>query len=398
VEKRDYYEILGLGREASSEELKKAYRKLALQYHPDRNPGDPEAEEHFKEAAEAYEVLHDPEKRQLYDQFGHAGLQGTGFQGFRGFDDIFSSFTDIFEDFFGNGRRSRANRPAAGRDLRYDLTLDFIDAAKGREMELAVPRLETCEECGGAGTTSGSGPQVCSTCQGSGQVYQTRGFFRLGTTCPTCRGQGQIIVDPCPSCRGEGRVRQERKVLLRVPPGVDTGSRLLLRGEGEGGHLGGPRGDLYVVIHVKPHDFFEREGDHVLCRIPVSMVDAALGAEIEVPTLLDGSQKLAVPKGTQSGRMLHFKGMGFPHLRGVGRGDQIMEVQVLTPTNLTRRQEELLREFANDGRSDRNASKSDEDEPRPDEDKPKKTAGRKRSKKKQSWVGKAADMVKEALV
>jgi len=393
VDKRDYYEVLGVDHGASGEELKKAYRKLALQYHPDRNPGDPEAEGRFKEAAEAYEVLHDPEKRQLYDQFGHAGLQGTGFQGFQGFDDIFSSFTDIFEDFFGNGRRSRANRPAAGRDLRYDLTLDFFDAAKGREMELAVPRLEACEECHGTGTTSGSGPQVCSTCHGSGQVYQTRGFFRLGTACPTCRGQGQVIVDPCARCRGEGRVKQERKVLLRVPAGVDTGSRLLLRGEGEIGHLGGPRGDLYVVIHVEPHDFFEREGDHLLCRIPVSMVDAALGGEIEVPTLLNGQQRLAIPKGTQSGKMLRFKEMGFPNLRGGGRGDQIMEIQVLTPTHLTKRQEELLREFTQAGQD------AERGEPRIEGDGQKKaTPGRKRSKKKQSWVGKAADMVKEALV
>jgi molecular chaperone DnaJ len=393
VDKRDYYEVLGVERGASADELKKAYRKLALQYHPDRNPGDPEAEGHFKEAAEAYEVLHDPEKRDLYDQFGHVGLQGTGFQGFRGFDDIFSSFTDIFEDFFGNGRRSRANRPSAGRDLRYDLTLDFVDAAKGREMELSVPRLEACEECHGTGTTSGSGPQVCSTCHGSGQVFQTRGFFRIGTTCPTCRGQGQVIVDPCDRCRGEGRVRQERKVSLRVPPGVDTGSRLLLRGEGEVGHLGGPRGDLYVVIHIKSHDFFERERDDLLCRIPVSMVDAALGGEVEVPTLLDGSHRLAIPKGTQSGKMLRLKGMGFPNLRGGARGDQIMDIQVLTPTQMTKRQEELLREFIQAGQAE------EPGEPKKEGDgKQKALPGRKRSKKKQSWVGKAADMVKEALV
>jgi len=343
--KQDYYDVLGVDRNADSEEIKKAYRKLALKYHPDRNKGDKEAEEKFKEAAEAYEVLRDPEKRQIYDQFGHEGLQGTGFSGFHGFEDIFSSFSDIFDDFFGMGRRRSRSWSNPGRDLRYDLEIDFIEAATGKDLELRIPRLETCEACQGTGARSGTGPQTCPTCQGMGQVYQTRGFFRISTSCPNCGGQGKIITSPCPDCRGQGRVEREKVVSLHIPPGVDTGSRLRLRGEGEAGIQGGPRGDLYVVIHVRPHDFFEREGDHVFCRIPISVIDAALGTKINVPTL-NGDQELTIPKGAQNGMTLRFKGAGFPNLRGRGRGDQIMEIKVLTPTNLTKQQEKLLKEFA----------------------------------------------------
>ncbi|MBW1708777.1 MAG: molecular chaperone DnaJ [Deltaproteobacteria bacterium] len=368
MNKPDYYDVLGVDRNAESKEIKKAYRKLALKYHPDRNQGDREAEERFKEAAEAYEVLHDQEKRQIYDQFGHEGLQGTGFNGFHGFEDISKSFSDIFDDFFGMGRRRSQSWTTPGRDLRYDLEIEFAEAATGKEMELNIPRLETCETCNGSGASSGTGPQTCPTCQGMGQVYQTRGFFRLSTTCPECGGQGKVIIDPCPDCHGKGRVEKEKTVSLRIPPGVDTGSRLRLRGEGEAGLQGGPRGDLYVVIHVRPHEFFEREGDHIFCRIPISMVDAVLGAEIEVPTL-NGDQILVIPKGTQNGRVLRFKGAGFPNLRGKRQGDQVMEIKVLIPTDLTRGQEELLKEFA-----------LLEEE-----------------KRKKSWMSKAAEKVKEAL-
>lgn len=348
-------------------DLKKAYRKLAMDNHPDRNPENSEAEERFKEAAEAYEVLRDPEKRRIYDQYGHEGLQGTGFSGF---EDIFSSFTDIFDDFLGGSRGRSRGGPEAGRDLRYDLEIDFLDAASGKELEISIPRLESCDTCDGQGTLSDKGPSVCPSCEGAGQVYQSRGFFRLATTCPNCRGEGRVITDPCDDCFGAGRVEKERKVLLKIPPGVDTGSRLLLRGEGEAGGKGGARGNLYVVIHLSPHEFFEREGDQVFCRIPVSMVDAALGVEVEVPTL-EGTADLKIPKGTQNGRMLKIRNAGFPRLRGSGRGDQIISVDVETPTSMTKRQEELLREF------------SDIEE--------------EKGEKKQSFFDKAAEKLKEAL-
>jgi len=367
MDKRDYYEVLGVNRGADPEEIKKAYRKLALQFHPDRNPGDQEAEERFKEAAEAYEVLRDPEKRRIYDQFGHEGLAGTGFSGFGGFEDIFSAFGDLFDDFFGGSRRRRAG-PTRGRDLRYDLEIEFQEAATGKETELIIPRDESCDNCGGSGDMSG-GRQTCPTCAGHGQVYQSRGFIRLATTCPRCRGEGRIVTDPCPHCLGRGLVQREKKVQVRIPPGVDTGSRLRLRGEGEAGRLGGPPGDLYVVLHVRPHEFFRREGDHVICQVPISMVEAALGGEVDVPTL-DGSRKLKIPKGTQNGDVLRFHGEGFPNLRGFGRGDQLMEIQVQIPTKLTKRQEELLREFA------------EEEE---------------KKKNKKSWSQKAREKVKEAL-
>ncbi len=344
--KRDYYEILGVGRNATGDELKSAYRKLALKYHPDRNPDNKAAEEKFKEAAEAYEVLRDREKRSVYDQFGHAGLEGTGFSGFGGFEDIFSSFGDIFEDFFGLGGRGRSrSRVQRGADLRYDLTLSFMDAAFGSDTEIDVSKLETCAECEGNGCEKGHRPESCRQCQGSGQVSRSQGFFTVRTACPVCRGHGQVIVRPCPKCRGNGQVQVNKRVAVKIPAGVDNGSRLRLNGEGEPGAHGGPPGDLYVFIHVQPHEFFERRDNDVLCQATVSFVQATLGDRISVPTL-EGSKTLEIPKGTQPGDVFSFHGEGIASLRTRKRGDQIIQVLIKTPTNLSKKQEELLREFA----------------------------------------------------
>lgn len=344
--KNDYYQILGVSREATEEEVKKAYRKLAFKYHPDRNPGDNEAEEKFKEAAEAYEVLRDPEKRQLYDRFGHDGLRGSGFSGFSGFEDIFSSFGDIFGDFFGFGTRSRSRtRARKGADLRYDLRVSFQDAAFGEETEIEVIKPERCGTCKATGIKPGSHPTECHYCHGRGEISRSQGFFTISTVCSYCGGTGQLIKDPCPDCRGKGRVQRRRRLSLKIPAGVETGSRLRLRGEGEEGENGGPPGDLYIVIHVEPHPFFERRGNDIFCQIPISFAHAALGYEIEVPTL-QGTQTLTLPPGTQSGEIFYLKGEGIPGLRGNGRGDQIVQVFVKVPTKLTKRQTELLREFA----------------------------------------------------
>ncbi|RMF83265.1 MAG: molecular chaperone DnaJ, partial [Nitrospinota bacterium] len=333
--KRDYYEVLGVSRDATPEEIKKRYRQLALQYHPDRNPGNKEAEEKFKEASEAYEVLRDPEKRRLYDLYGHEGLKGTGFSGFSGFEDIFSSFGDIFEELFGFGTRTRTRHgPQRGADLRYDLEISFLDAAQGTETEIEIPKRVRCETCHGSRTRPGASPVHCPTCQGRGQVIRTQGFFSVSTTCPRCRGEGIIITDPCPTCQGQGVVQKTKKILLKIPPGVDTGSRLRLSGEGEEGEWGGPPGDLYIILHVQPHEFFQREGNNILCQIPISFTQAALGAEIDVPTL-NGSRPLKIPPGTQSGEVFVLRGEGIRDLRGYGRGDQLVEVVVKTPTDLS---------------------------------------------------------------
>lgn len=355
--KRDFYEVLGVRRDASDTDIKKAYRQLALQYHPDRNPGDNEAEEKFKEAAEAYEVLRDPEKRSLYDRFGHEGLRGTGFTGFSGFEDIFSSFGSIFEDFFGFGTRTRSRTSAqVGADLRYDMKISFLEAAFGKETNIDIEKLHTCDGCQGTGAKAGTKSETCPTCRGRGQVMHSQGFFSISTGCPQCHGEGTIVRNPCPKCKGVGKVKKTKTVTVKIPAGVDTGNRLRLAGEGEGGVRGGPPGDLYVVLFVEAHEFFARKGDDISCQVPISFAQAALGAEIEVPTM-DGSTGISVPKGCQTGEIFRLKGLGVPHLRGGGRGDQYVQVVVKTPTKLSKEQEELLRRFAELSEEERGAGK-----------------------------------------
>ncbi|MFW6081435.1 MAG: molecular chaperone DnaJ [Desulfosalsimonas sp.] len=349
-EKRDYYEVLGVDRNADSNELKAKYRKIALKYHPDRNPGDSEAEEKFKEAAEAYEVLSNPEKRQMYDRFGHRAFEngGAGGQagGFRDFEDIFSSFGDIFEDFFGfrqggRGGRSRAQR---GSDLRYDLTIEFTDAAFGKDTELELEKMVACDECRGTGAKPGTEPETCEQCRGTGQFVRNQGFFQVKSVCPRCRGQGRVITEPCPKCMGRQQVAARKKVELKIPAGVDTGSRLRLAGEGEPGINGGPPGDLYVFIRVKPHDIFERRDNDIVCKVELSFVQAALGDEITVPTLT-GEETVEIPKGTQYGDIIKLTNQGIPSLRTGLPGDELVEVVLKTPKHMSKRQEEILREF-----------------------------------------------------
>lgn len=347
-EKRDYYEILGVTRTASEQEIKSSYRKLAMQYHPDRNPGNADAEDKFKEASEAYSVLIDTEKRARYDQYGHAGLGNGGFGGFdpSAFSDFSDVFGDLFSDFFGvnvgGGRRTRVQK---GEDARADLTLTFEEAAFGKKTEVRVRRYESCEQCHGSGAAPGKGPVTCSTCGGRGQVRYQQGFFSMTRTCPTCHGMGRVIADPCTKCKGEGRQARERTVEVTVPPGVEDGTRMRYQEQGNAGGNGGPAGDLYVVLRVKPHAFFERDGKDLYCSVPISFSQAALGAEIMIPTL-DGEYKLKIPEGTQSGTMLRVRGKGVPSIRGGGKGDLHVQVRVQTPGKLTKRQRELLTELA----------------------------------------------------
>lgn len=344
--KRDYYEVLQVSRSATGEEIKKAYRRLALKYHPDRNPDDREAEDAFKEAAEAYEVLRDSDKRQLYDTHGHAGVSGNGFQGFSGADDIFRSFGDIFEDLFGfsGGKRRQRGGPQAGSDLRYDMGISFLDAVLGTETEIEIERLENCEKCQGSGEAEGNETITCPVCQGRGQVIRAEGFFRVSSTCPSCRGRGTIQTKPCKSCQGEGRKPSKRRVKVRIPAGVDTGSRLRLRGEGEVGVKGGPRGDLYIVLHVEPHEFFERSGKDIYCRVQISIVQACLGDKIEVQCI-EGTEEIEIPGGVQTGQVIKIAEKGVADLRGGPRGDQLVEMQIVIPEKLTDRQKEILKEF-----------------------------------------------------
>src|SRR5229473_5237818 len=340
VQKRDYYEVLGVSREVNAQDLKSAYRRVALQYHPDRNPGNREAEEKFKEASEAYEVLSDPEKRARYDQFGHSQspFEGFGFSG--SVNDIFG---DIFGEIFGGARRSRTAR-ARGADLRYNLEISFEEAAFGSEVKVRIPKPKRCEVCNGSGSKSGSA-RSCPTCGGTGELRFTQGFFSVSRPCNQCGGTGQIISDPCTKCRGAGSYESESELTVTMPPGVDTGTRVRVAGEGEPGERGGPPGDLYVVVHVQEHPIFIREDTEVICEVPISFTQAALGATIEVPTL-DGKVKMKIPSGTQSGKVFRLRGKGIPHLNGHQRGDQHVRVTVEVPEKLTKKQRELLEQFA----------------------------------------------------
>lgn len=352
MSKRDYYEILSVSRTASDGEIKSAYRRLAVRYHPDKNPGDAEAEEKFKEAAEAYSVLSDSEQRVRYDRFGHAGVSSGaganwGASGFGGIEDILGDLFG-FGDVFGGGSRAGGSRRSAaqrGSDLRYDLEMALEEAAEGMTAQLRIPRLETCDNCKGSGAAKGTQPETCSTCGGAGQVRYQQGFFSVARTCGTCRGTGRIIKAPCEECRGAGRVERERSLEVKVPAGVETGSRLRIPGEGESGTSGGPSGDLYVVIHVKEHEQFERQGSNLYSSVPVTFAQAALGAEITVETL-GGQQQLKIPAGTQTGTVFRLKGNGMPVLGGRGRGDLFASATVVTPTTLTREQRRLLEQLS----------------------------------------------------
>ncbi|MFQ5913973.1 MAG: molecular chaperone DnaJ [Nitrospinota bacterium] len=369
--KRDCYEVLGVAREASEQEIKKAYRRKAMEYHPDRNAGDREAEERFKEAAEAYDVLGDPEKRRIYDQYGVEGLEGAGIRGFGGFEDIFEAFGDIFGDFFGMGGRDRrrgSSGPQRGHDLRYDLMLSFEEAAQGTEVNLEIPRLKTCKTCGGSGAEPGTDPTKCSACGGYGQVQHSRGFFSIATTCPKCRGSGRVLEHPCEDCDGAGAVEESQSLKVKVPAGVDAGSRLRLPGEGEDGPGGGPPGDLYVYTTVKPHSFFQREGKTLFCRVPISFGLAALGGRLEVPTL-NGDRRVTLPEATQSGERFRVRGAGIADIHGGLPGDLVVEVYVETPKKLSARARavmEALREIevaelgGADDKRRRNAGDKDE--------------------------------------
>lgn len=347
MSKRDYYEVLGVSRDVDAKELKKAYRKLAMKYHPDRNPDDKDADAKFKEATEAYEILGDQQKRAAYDQYGHAGVDpNAGGGGFGGgganFSDIFG---DVFGDIFGGGGgRGGRGGPQRGSDLRYTMELSLEEAVRGIEKKIRVPTLTSCGTCDGSGAKPGTSPKTCSTCGGAGQVRMQQGFFSVQQTCPTCRGQGTMIEDPCTSCHGRG-VKEETKTLsVKIPPGVDTGDRIRLSGEGEAGAMGGPAGDLYVQVSVKEHELFHRDGRNLYCDVPISIVDAALGGELEVPTL-DGRVKLKIPAETQSGKLFRLRGKGVTPVRGGTAGDLLCRVQVETPVNLSSEQKDLLMKF-----------------------------------------------------
>ena len=351
--KRDYYEILGVPKNVGADELKQSYRKLALKYHPDKNRGNPEAEEKFKEATEAYDVLGDPQKRANYDRFGHEGVSGmSGFgRGNADYSDIFGDFEgfgDIFESFFGGGlgSRGRSQRPRRGSDIQYDLQITLEEAASGKEVHIEIPRREVCETCNGTGAKAGTQPTTCTTCNGTGQYRQTQGFFSITQPCPKCHGTGKIIVSPCGTCHGTGLQTKKRNISVKVIAGVESGSRLKISGEGEQSPSGGPRGDLYVVIHVKKHDVFERHGNDVISLVNISFPMACLGGEIEVATISGSIAKMKIPSGTENGQVFRLKGNGIPYLGSYGRGDQLIKINVLVPKKLSQKQKDLLGEFA----------------------------------------------------
>lgn len=343
--KRDYYEVLGVKRDASADEIKKAYRRIAMKHHPDRNPDNKESEEKFKEAAEANEILSDEQKRAAYDRMGHAAFEQGGMGGGgagAGFGDIFG---DVFGDIFGGGGRGRSrNGPQRGSDLRYNLDVNLEEAVHGTTTKIRIPTLVACKPCDGSGAKPGSKPVTCTTCGGAGQVRIQQGFFAVQQTCRACGGRGTIISDPCATCRGQGRLEEEKTLSVKIPPGVDNGDRIRLSGEGEAGTLGGPNGDLYVQINVRPHKIFEREGKNLYCEVPISFVDAALGGDIEVPTL-DGKVMLKVPEETQTGKLFRLRGKGVVPVRGGGAGDLLCKVVVETPVKLSKQQKDILRQF-----------------------------------------------------
>lgn len=348
MSKRDYYEILGIEKNASEAEIKKAFKRLAMKYHPDRNPDNKEAEEKFKEAKEAYEILSDAQKRSAYDQFGHAGVDPSagmggagGFGGGASFSDIFG---DVFGDIFGGGRARGGTRAYRGDDLQYNMELSLEEAVRGTQVDIRIPTQVPCDECGGSGARKGTEPVTCTTCGGVGQVRMQQGFFSLQQTCPRCHGRGKMISDPCGKCHGQGRVQKHKTLSVKVPGGVDNGDRIRLSGEGEAGEHGGPPGDLYVHISVKPHAIFERDGNNLYCEVPINMVTAALGGELEVPTL-DGRIKLKIPAETQNGKMFRLRGKGVRSVRSGAAGDLMCKVHVETPVNLTKKQKELLEEL-----------------------------------------------------
>ena len=371
--KKDYYEVLGVNRDAGDDEIKKSFKKLAMKYHPDRNPDNPKAEESFKEAKEAYEVLSDEQKRAAYDQYGHAGVDpsmgaGGGFGGFNS-GNFSDAFGDIFGDIFGGGGRGgQRSNVYRGADLRYNLEISLEEAAKGTETKIRIPVQETCETCHGSGARPGTSPVTCTTCNGHGQVRMQQGFFSVQQTCPKCHGTGKMVKEPCPTCHGGGRVKQNKTLNVKIPAGVDEGDRIRLSGEGEAGVNGGPTGDLYVVVHLKEHSIFQRDGANLHCEMPISFSTAALGGEIEVPTL-DGAAKMKIPAETQTGGVFRLRGKGIRPLRASEHGDLMVHVVVETPVRLTERQKELLREFESSTQAD---------------------AG-KHSPKNKSWVDKARD-------
>ena len=355
--KRDYYEVLGLSQSASPEEIKKAYRQLARKYHPDANSGDQEAEVKFKEVKDAYDVLSDPNKRASYDRFGHQDDAFQGFSGSEGFGGFASGVEDIFEAFFGGGftsggRRRSSSGPRRGSDLRYDMEVTLEEVVHGKATTITIPRTENCSRCEGTGSREGSKPETCSACGGTGQQQVVRntsyGRFVSVHTCNSCRGEGRVIKDKCPDCQGEGKVMREKTIEIKIPPGVDNGSKLRVAGEGEAGTRGGPPGDLYVFIHVLPHDLFRRQGNHIHCEVPISFIDAALGNEIDVPTI-DGRTKLRIPEGTQPETQFTLRGKGIPNVRGFGKGDLIVKVKVEVPRKLNSKQKNILQEFAREG-------------------------------------------------
>ncbi len=362
--KRDYYDVLGLKRGAGDADIKSAFRRLAKEHHPDRNPNDASAEHKFKEINEAYEVLKDEQKRAAYDQFGHAAFEG-GARGPGGFGpDFSSSMSDIFDDLFGEfmggrrgGPRQRSGRER-GADLRYNMEITLAEAFVGKQAQIRVPTSVTCETCSGSGARAGSRPTTCATCGGAGKVRASQGFFTIERTCPSCQGRGETIDDPCPDCHGQGRVTKERTLAVSIPPGVEDGTRIRLAGEGEAGRRGGPTGDLYIFLSIKPHEFFQRDGADIFCRVPISMTTAALGGSVDVPTVEGNRVRMPVPSGTETGKQFRLKGKGMPVLRSKVQGDMYIQVEVETPKNLSRKQRELLEEFERESNKETNPASS----------------------------------------